>query len=234
MAATHPDIVLGFEDEVWWSREAQPQMHAWSDDKPVRLVEKTVPAKDPAGKAVACYGLYVPTINQMVLRFVQGRPISVVTCAFLAWLALYFTAQGKRALGLIWDNACLARQPGGASVDQYPQSPRQTRGRLSLARLSVTPVRVPGSIRSNPSGCMGNGPSWNPLVCSLRRSSSSGSVHYYQCELTDPLAQPDCKNCISAVITATGGANSPSIDMPMLMDISQIGKKGSSYSHGET
>ena len=57
MAVKHPDLVLGFEDDVWGSRAAQPALHAWSDDKPVRLVEKTVPAKDPGGKAVACYGL---------------------------------------------------------------------------------------------------------------------------------------------------------------------------------
>jgi hypothetical protein len=57
MAVKHPDLVLGFEDEVWWSRAAQPALHAWSDDKPVRLVEKTVPAKDPGGTAVACDGL---------------------------------------------------------------------------------------------------------------------------------------------------------------------------------
>jgi hypothetical protein len=46
-------------------------MHTWSDDQPVRLVEKSVPATDPEGKAVACYGLYVPTASQMWLRFVQ-------------------------------------------------------------------------------------------------------------------------------------------------------------------
>ena len=80
-------------------------MHAWSDEQPLRLVEKTVPATDPEGKAVACYGLYVPTANQMLLRFVRGRPVSAVTCAFLAWLAVYFAAQGKRALVRIWDNA---------------------------------------------------------------------------------------------------------------------------------
>jgi hypothetical protein len=57
MAANHPDLVLGFEDEVWWSRAAQPHLHAWSDDQSVRLRDKTVPAKDPEGKAVACYGL---------------------------------------------------------------------------------------------------------------------------------------------------------------------------------
>jgi hypothetical protein len=59
MAAKQPDMALGFEDEVWWSHEAPCQRHAWSEDKPVRLVEKTVPAKGPEGKAVACYGLYV-------------------------------------------------------------------------------------------------------------------------------------------------------------------------------
>jgi hypothetical protein len=80
-------------------------MHAWSDGEPVRLVEQSVPAKDPAGKAMACYGLYVPTTNAMLLRFVHGRPVSVVTCAFLAWLATYLAAQGKRALWLVWDNA---------------------------------------------------------------------------------------------------------------------------------
>jgi hypothetical protein len=54
MAANQPDMVRGFEDEVWWSREAQPQMPAWSDGQPVRLVGKTVSAKDPEGKAMAC------------------------------------------------------------------------------------------------------------------------------------------------------------------------------------
>ena len=33
----------------------------------------------------------------MLLRFVQGRPVSGVTCALFAWLVLYFVAQGKRA-----------------------------------------------------------------------------------------------------------------------------------------
>jgi hypothetical protein len=72
MALHHPDLVLGFEDDVWRSREAQPPMHAWSDDQPVRLVEKTPPAKDPPSKASACDGLYVPTAYQMLLRCVQA------------------------------------------------------------------------------------------------------------------------------------------------------------------
>jgi hypothetical protein len=105
LAQSSPDFVYGFEDEVWWSREAQPQMHSWAQDQPVRLLEKSVAKNDPDGKAIACYGLYLPSANQMLLRFVSGRPLSWVTCAFLAWLALHFAAKGKRALFLIWDNA---------------------------------------------------------------------------------------------------------------------------------
>jgi hypothetical protein len=70
MAANLPDMVLGFEDEVWWSREAQLQREAWSDDEPVRLVDKTIPVKDPEGKAMACWGLYVPTVSQLLWHFV--------------------------------------------------------------------------------------------------------------------------------------------------------------------
>jgi len=56
-------MALGFEDDVWWSRQAQPHRQAWSDDEPLHLVEQTVPAKDPAGKAIAWYGRYVPAVN---------------------------------------------------------------------------------------------------------------------------------------------------------------------------
>jgi len=27
----HPDWALGFEDETWWSRLAQPNMNAWTE-----------------------------------------------------------------------------------------------------------------------------------------------------------------------------------------------------------
>jgi hypothetical protein len=105
LATNQPDRALGFEDDVWGRRAAQPQRHAWSDAQPVRLVDKTVPAKAPEGKAVACDGLDVPTANPRLWRFVLGRPVSAVTCTFRAWLAGYFTAPGKRALWLLWDKA---------------------------------------------------------------------------------------------------------------------------------
>ena len=58
--ATHPTWALGFEDEVWWSRLAQPALHTWAaPDQPWRLVEQAVAKDDPDPKALACYGLLV-------------------------------------------------------------------------------------------------------------------------------------------------------------------------------
>ena len=34
---------------------------------------------DPEPKALACYGLWLPERERMLLRFVAGRPVSAVT-----------------------------------------------------------------------------------------------------------------------------------------------------------
>src|SRR5438270_589143 len=57
LAQAHPDWVLGFQDETWWSRLALPQVHAWAGVEPLRLVERDVPKTDPDPKALSCYGL---------------------------------------------------------------------------------------------------------------------------------------------------------------------------------
>jgi hypothetical protein len=54
MALGHPDWVLGFQDEVWWSRLAQPNLHTWTDTKPLRLRQNEPERSDPEPKAVAC------------------------------------------------------------------------------------------------------------------------------------------------------------------------------------
>lgn len=41
----------------------------------------------------------------MRLRFVDGRPVSHVTTAFLEWLCQQLQSRGQRELVLIWDNA---------------------------------------------------------------------------------------------------------------------------------
>jgi transposase len=105
-----PTWALGFGDEVWWSRLAQPNQHGWTDAAATyKLQELSLPADDPDPKALACYGLLLrPSplqAEQMWLRFVTGRPVSVVTSDFLAWCSAQLAAQGFTALLLIWDNA---------------------------------------------------------------------------------------------------------------------------------
>jgi transposase len=67
------------------------------------------PKEDSDPKAVACYGLWVQHPprhpGQMLLRFVEGRPVSAVTTAFLAWGSNRLATQGITALVLLWDNA---------------------------------------------------------------------------------------------------------------------------------
>ncbi len=113
LAASHPEWALGFEDETWWSRLAQPALHAWAPvQQPLHLVEQTVPRTDPDPKALACYGLLVQertvqgvSQEHVWLRFVADRPVSAVTVAFLTWVCAQVTALGKTALLLVWDNA---------------------------------------------------------------------------------------------------------------------------------
>jgi transposase len=113
LAHAHPDWLLGFEDEVWWSRLARPALHAWQDaDQPLRLVEQTVARADPDPKAVACYGLLTRCwdargrrTDDLWLRFVDGRPVSAVTIDFLTWCLARARERGKQAVLLVWDNA---------------------------------------------------------------------------------------------------------------------------------
>jgi transposase len=86
LAGANPDWVLGFSDEVWWSRLAQPEMHSWTDNKPLRLLQKSVDKDDPDKKALSSYGLWCPKLKKMLLRFVEERPISEITCEFLQWV----------------------------------------------------------------------------------------------------------------------------------------------------
>ena len=101
-----PTWALGFGDEVWWSRLAQPNQHGWTDaDAPYKLQALHLPTDDPDPKALACYGLLRRPADQMWLRFVPGRPVRAVTIDCLAWGSAQLAAQGFTALLLIWDTA---------------------------------------------------------------------------------------------------------------------------------
>jgi transposase len=105
LAQCHSDWVLGYVDEVWWSRLQQPNVHSWTDDEPLRLEQLSIEKSDPDAKAISCYGLLRAETEKVWLRFVEGRPVSAITIQFLEWVRQQLQQEGKKALLLVWDNA---------------------------------------------------------------------------------------------------------------------------------
>jgi len=109
LVAHHPTWALGFQDEVWWSRLAQPDQHRWvHEDAVTQLQELQRSKQDTDPKALACYGLLLRSpeqTDQMLLRFVDGRPVSAVTIDFLTASCEHLATQAITVLVLIWDNA---------------------------------------------------------------------------------------------------------------------------------
>ena len=184
----HPDWVLGYQDEVWFSRLAQPHLHAWALGDPLRLVAKAADKHDLDAKAIACYGVLRADNQQMLLRFVNGRPVSHVTTQFLEWLVVRLAQEGKRALLLIWDNA---RWHTSREVRAWIKSHNRhvkTQGgcRLLTCRL---PSKSPWLNNIEPKWVHGK----RNIVDPERRLSAQETQQrlcaYYQCELIEPLAQ---------------------------------------------
>lgn len=132
LVRAHPRWALGFLDEVWWSRLAQPDHHRWvEEDEVTRLQELECSQEDTDPKALACYGVLVrrPEVqaDQMLLRFVDGRPVSAVTIDFLVACCQQLAAQAVTLLILIWDNASWhKRQMVRAWLGSHNQTVKQT------------------------------------------------------------------------------------------------------------
>jgi len=110
LARTQPGWGLGFADEVWWSRRVQPAQQRWIEEGSIpRLYALAWGQDDTKPQALACYGRLLrcspPHADQMLLRFVAGRPVSAVPMAFLTWGSERLSAPGLTALFLIWDHA---------------------------------------------------------------------------------------------------------------------------------
>lgn len=104
---------MGYADEVWWSRFAQPHVHAWVEQgQELRLMEQVKEKNDPDPKALACYGILVRywlredlEEEKALLRFVDGRPVSAISNQFLEWVCQKITEMGAKVLVVVWDNA---------------------------------------------------------------------------------------------------------------------------------
>ena len=104
LAERHPEWVVGFVDEVWWSRLARPPLRAWSAGDPQKLHVLSRPDDDPDPVAICCYGLLRKDTDKVMLRFVEGRPVGDLTAQFLSWICEQLGAEGKSRLIVIWDS----------------------------------------------------------------------------------------------------------------------------------
>lgn len=95
-----------YQDEVWWSRLAQPQLHSWAAaNQPLQVEEWSQDKQDREAAAVACYGALRQSNSAMLLRFATPRPVGGATIAYLSWLAQELGKQGVRRVVVVWDNA---------------------------------------------------------------------------------------------------------------------------------
>ncbi len=166
MAASHPEWVLGYQDETWWSRLALPAMHAWADEgRPLRLVERVVPKADTDPKALSCYGLLRADTGRMMLRFVSGRPVSQVTEDYLAWVCGRLGAEGKKALLLVWDNAAWHVSKRVRSWVKAHNRKARAEGGVRIVACFL-PVKSPWLNPIEPRWRTARRPSSNPSGCS--------------------------------------------------------------------
>jgi hypothetical protein len=93
------------EDECWFSRFAQPQLHCWAaKGEELRLVERQPKPKE-AQKALACFGAVCQDTHERFLYFCSGQPDSQNTILLLQRLLAVARDNNKRVLAIIWDRA---------------------------------------------------------------------------------------------------------------------------------
>jgi transposase len=188
LALTHPEWVLGFADETWWSRLALPNLHTWTDDTPLRLVEQTTERTDPDPKALCCYGLWRADTEQMLLRFVDGRPVSQVTEDFLSWVCARLAAEGKQALLLVWDNASwhISRRLRAWIQTHNRQAKKEGGVRILVCQL---PTKSPWLNPIEPRWAHGKKAIVEPDRLLSRQEVETRVCQYYDCDQEEHLQQ---------------------------------------------
>jgi hypothetical protein len=189
LATSHPDWVLGYQDETWWSRLALPALHAWAgEDRPLRLVEREVPKGDPDPKALSCYGLLRADTGGMLLRFVTGRPVSQVTEDYLAWVCERLKEEGKKALLLVWDNAAWhVSKRVRAWIQAHNRVAREKDGVRIVA--CFLPVKSPWLNPIEPKWAHGKKAIAEPERLLAAVEVRTRVCDYYGCEHLEPLTQ---------------------------------------------
>jgi DDE superfamily endonuclease len=124
----------------------------------------------------------------MLLRLVDGRPVSAVTTQFLAWLTARLAAEGKTALLMVWDNASWhVSQAVRAWLKTHNRRVKREGG----GRIVVCPLPSKSQWLNRIEPKWGHGkrviaePDRKLHVDELKHRICT----YYDCELLDPIAQ---------------------------------------------
>jgi hypothetical protein len=180
--------VLGYQDETWWSRLALPALHAWAGDQPLRLHQREADKGDPDPKALSCYGLLRGDTGGMLLRFVEGRPVSQVTEDFLGWLCERLGAEGKTALLLVWDNASWhISQRVWAWINAHNRRAKAEGGVRIIA--GPLPIKAPWLNAIEPKWVHGKRAIVGPERRLTAQEVKDRVCQYYGCEQEEPLVQ---------------------------------------------
>jgi DDE superfamily endonuclease len=138
LVSAHATWVLGDADAGWWSRFEQPRLHAWTENAPLRLQAGEQRKADKAPQAICCYGGLRRDTGRVLVRVLDGRPVSQVTPDFLRWVCEPLAAAGKRVLALVWDNASWHKSQ---QVRRWIKAPNRAVKRAGGVRMLA--VRLP-------------------------------------------------------------------------------------------
>lgn len=188
LADAPADWVLGFAAEGWWSRLAQPDLHAWAEGKPMRLQEMTLPKDDTDPKAVAGDGILRADTQEGLVRFVDGRPVSHVTTAFLNWGCERLAAEAKKALLLVGDNASGHLRPEGRGWIR-PHNRQAKRGGGVRIVVCQLPVKSPWLTRIEPHWIHAKRAGVEPGYLLSKAELSSRICSYFNCKYVEQLQQ---------------------------------------------
>jgi hypothetical protein len=173
LAEDEVDWVVGFLDECWWSRVAQPNLHSFERSRRASASGGAVSRKRrPRSEGHLLLRLYVPELAKTWLRFVDGRPVSAISAKrFSEWCSEKLAAIGKKVWVLIWDNASwhISREVR-RWIGRHNREVKVSGCGVRIVTCLCCPRRVRGSTRSSPSGSTANARWSNPTDCSTPTS----------------------------------------------------------------
>ena len=175
--------MLGYQDECWWSRLAQPDLHAWAEEEPLRLVELSPPRGDPDRKALCCYGLFRADAEAAL-----AAAELTVTTDYLAWVCARLAAEGKKALLLVWDNASwhISRHVRSWIQAHNRQAKREGGVRIVVCQL---PSKSPWLNPIEPRWVHGKRAIVEPERLLSAQEVETRACEYYDCEQVEHLRQ---------------------------------------------